>query len=641
MFKRLVSNLPFSPSLIDQIGFYADRLKRERTIRRLSFVFIALTLAVQSLAVFSPPERSLAASSNSIVSGGVSTRQSIIDAWNNDPTVPKIYQKFGVTLDDIKALPDKPNTKVRSNDGNDWWSVGRNSLTNYTNISDVYKNSQVAIKYDTNSLVYYRQLKAWDIRNPYNTYDAFEGTISKTGEHFWILASCGNLTKIGAYKEPPPKLDIRKTIDAPTQTLKPGDIFKFRFEYRNSKPDSVAKDVFITDQLDLKNFDIVTPKNLPITNGSLKYPVGNLMYTANYKLLNITVRLRNPLPTPTKICNTATLIASNASPESSDAGCINVINNVNPVPYNPPITNVNNPDSVKPKVVCKLVDFSLNRTTREVIYKTMVTTTNDKLVTIKSYNYDFGDGAKQLIKSSSLTNSVKHIYKPGAYTTNVVVSFTAPTNSGLTEQQISCSQSIDFKADQPLGQSKTVRNITKNLEGKMAIDTKVVAGDVLEYTLTTVNSQNYDRTGITIEDYVGDLLDYSTLDLVELKKSGGTFDKTTSKVSWNNVLIPANSQVNKSFRIKLLNPIPSTNSPTAVSTNFDCKISNQYGNEITLVVKCPVVKGIETIPDTGPGSSLITIAVITTIVGYFFARSRLLSKEMDLIKTDYATSGRV
>lgn len=61
MFRRIVSNLSFSPALVGQLGFYARRLRREEATRRLGLVFTALALVVQSLAVFSPPEAANAA----------------------------------------------------------------------------------------------------------------------------------------------------------------------------------------------------------------------------------------------------------------------------------------------------------------------------------------------------------------------------------------------------------------------------------------------------------------------------------------------------------------------------------------------------------------------------------------------------
>lgn len=60
MFRKLVSSLPFSPALVGQLGFYARRLGREQTTRRLGLIFTLLALVVQSFALFSPPEPTFA-----------------------------------------------------------------------------------------------------------------------------------------------------------------------------------------------------------------------------------------------------------------------------------------------------------------------------------------------------------------------------------------------------------------------------------------------------------------------------------------------------------------------------------------------------------------------------------------------------
>jgi len=38
MFRKIVSNLPFSPALVGQLGFYAKRLRKEETTRRLGLI---------------------------------------------------------------------------------------------------------------------------------------------------------------------------------------------------------------------------------------------------------------------------------------------------------------------------------------------------------------------------------------------------------------------------------------------------------------------------------------------------------------------------------------------------------------------------------------------------------------------------
>jgi len=62
MFRKLVSNLPFSPALVGQLGFYARRLSTEQVTRRLGLIFTVLAIAVQTFAIIKPPEQSIAAS---------------------------------------------------------------------------------------------------------------------------------------------------------------------------------------------------------------------------------------------------------------------------------------------------------------------------------------------------------------------------------------------------------------------------------------------------------------------------------------------------------------------------------------------------------------------------------------------------
>jgi hypothetical protein len=57
MFRKIVSNLPFSPALVGQLAFYAKRLRGEQVTRKLGLVFTVLALSMQSLALLSPPEQ--------------------------------------------------------------------------------------------------------------------------------------------------------------------------------------------------------------------------------------------------------------------------------------------------------------------------------------------------------------------------------------------------------------------------------------------------------------------------------------------------------------------------------------------------------------------------------------------------------
>lgn len=672
MFKKLVANLPFNPSLIHEVGFYADRLRSETSIRRMSFVFMALVLAVQSFAIISPPERSLAASPNHIING-IKTKSDILRAYDNpDGDVKAIFTYFNITRADIAALTDRPNDLLTSNDGHAWRTTGRTSLWSYGKVQDKYKRTERPIQYRgasttttaDDAYIYDRDLRAWDIVNSFNRYSAFKGVSSATGQEFWIIVDCGNITWHGDWRVPPPpaptptpapapaptpaptpapkpvpkpELEIRKSINSTKQTFKPGDTYTYRLEYRNKKTGSVAHDAYITDQLDLKNYRVVrtSPSNMNISSsGFLRHNVGDIRGGQAFKVATVTVQLKDPLPSGQRVCNRATLNANNASPHNSKEVCINVIT---PCPFDDTIANVNNPNCTEPVVVCSVVDAAVNLTTRTVTFKTTVTSSNPRTTQVRSYEYDFGDGTTRAENSTALTNEQTHNYSPGEYTTQVIVNYSADGVSG--EQKAACSAPISFEADQPLGQAKRVKNITQNLDGDAALNSKVRAGDILEYTLVTINSQNYERQNVDIVDYIGDVLDYAEIDIATLEAEGGEFDSETNKVLWRNITIPANAQIETTFRVQMLDPIPATNRPSNLGGDFDCSITNVYGDSTTLSVQCPVVKGIETLPNTGPGTSLFGVIGITSVGGYFFARSRLLGKELQIIRSDYAVTG--
>lgn len=837
MFKKLIANLPFNPSLIAQVAFYTDRLKRERAVRAVSVFLILFTMVLQMFAVLVPPQKSLAASDNHILDGLSSTRSAaeninyLLQTWDTNNDVRAIYSTFGVTREDIASMDTKTVT-LFSGDA-DYWTIGRNSLYGYSNVAQQYKDSQITVQYAglgtattaDDQFVYNRRLRAWDIVNKTgNYYIALKGTIQKTGETFWILYDCGNLTKMTPYTPPPPPpppvttdplratcgiagpiilakdattatipvqivlptgasipngsvlsngegdglhlsvategtpstwdkhtladlevsppdkqtdyipladgtnglsyyeftwnrdnhtyrryyvteakstsftvsvnvrvnsldkklvvrlldrelgewlpynsacavslsrevppppepptpaLEIRKTILNKPDFLQPGDTFTYAIQYRNTVNGSLAENVTITDELDTRFFDIltVTPSTATVTNGFLSYERGSLPYSTDAEEIRITVRLKDQISSGASVCNVSRMTADNANATDSEQVCIGVIT---PCPYDDSINNSDNPNCAEPKLVCALLDASTNQTTKRVTFRTTVTSTNQNASRILRYSYDFGDGASAVAQSTSYSNELAHTYAYGRYTASVNVAYAITGVSG--EQEVRCTVSVHF--DEPetpeepqeptllaLGKSKAVKNVTQDKTGDAVKAGTLKAGDKLEFTLTTTNVQNQSRQAVTVSDYIGDVLDYATLDEAALNASGGRFDAQTKKIIWENVTIPGNAEDKRVFGVTIKSPIPSTNSPSGTTTGYDCKISNEYGNEVTINVDCPLIKRIETLPKTGPGSSIVMLSFVTTVVGYFFARSRLLAKELDLVRYEYAMTG--
>lgn len=194
MFRKLVSNIAFSPALVGQLGFYARRLRKEEATRRAGLIFIALSLIVQSFAVFSPPESANAANADNIIYSGIRNKEDLLaiydrgsdSAGRND--IKEIYAQFGITRADIERM------HVGSYNTGDFngqiKSVGR---------SDAGVSYRYPVKVANSSTTVYTggftgtHGKSWPM-------PALIGTRSVDGAWFAITLDCGN----PVYVVPPP-----------------------------------------------------------------------------------------------------------------------------------------------------------------------------------------------------------------------------------------------------------------------------------------------------------------------------------------------------------------------------------------------------------------------------------------------------
>lgn len=189
MFRKIVSNLAFSPALVGQLGFYAKRLRKEEATRRIGLIFTVLALIVQSFAVFQPPEAANASSPADFVPGGVSSVSDFLKSYDkNSRNIKSVFSSLGITRDEIKAA--KSGTVDKSGHYN--WSM--TSLYSYKKGQRSYKfyNSN-----GSSGTVYNRPMAlTQEGRAPYPSYIGH----SKKFGWFAIKKDCGNLITT---KQPP------------------------------------------------------------------------------------------------------------------------------------------------------------------------------------------------------------------------------------------------------------------------------------------------------------------------------------------------------------------------------------------------------------------------------------------------------
>lgn len=190
MFRKLVSNLAFSPALVGQLSFYARRLKKEEATRKLGLVFTALALVVQSFAVFSPPEAANAASARDLIYGGVSSKNEFLAYYDqNHRGLKDIANYIGITRAEIAATSGKTLFNVGSK-----ISWGRQAITSTAN-GEVRHNANGTTVYSHPMYLLYKRGAA---SNDYG----YIGHSAKIG-WFAITPGCGNFVTTRIPTPPP------------------------------------------------------------------------------------------------------------------------------------------------------------------------------------------------------------------------------------------------------------------------------------------------------------------------------------------------------------------------------------------------------------------------------------------------------
>lgn len=642
MFNKLLSNLPFNPSLIHQVSFYAKRLKKEAAIRRVGFGFIALTMVLQILAVNTPAEASCDPANNDIIRCGFSTRdQAVRHCRGNTQGFGSMLSHYGVSCD---ALAGAGTQTIRSTDNNrQLFSAGRRPYG---------KPYEYAASIQGAGNIFWRPLWSWDSAGP-SSYRALTMRAAN-GAPMMILYDCGNLVidqsnKPETKPEPPPVLRVGKQNN-PTGSVKPGDTIEYTLGFTNTggtaaffsvNDELPSQMTYVSSQANGWGFEQKGQKLKWYNNTPPYYTFGNTTAFGTPGFIKVKAKVNANTPHGTTLCNKTYI--EDVNPANSQVRRWNqavVCNTVQvPCPTGQVLVNGRCTTPAVPEAACEsltIVSSASSRTKRTLKAKA----STFQGATISSYTYSFGDGTKdQTVKSTDKENTVEHEYPgEGTFTTKVTVATSVGNRTSTACETVAVIKPED-KTPIPV-LSKKAKNVTQGLED--ATTKAANGGDVIEYSLTTTNQGDGDlKDAVLLPEDLADVLQYALLDTTSLQ--GGTFDQQTNALSWNDkVTIKAGQSVTRTFRVTIKNPIPETTSPDSNPGSYDMVLTNVYGNTLNIKLPKSVAKVTEqttkSLPNTGPGTNLVIGFALTTVVGYFFARTRLLAQELEIVKDDYAHS---
>lgn len=631
MFRKLVSNLPFSPALVGQLGFYAKRLRKEQFTRRMGLVFTALALIVQSFTVFTPPEQALASSGSDVIPGGVRSVQDIVNVYDagakgsND--FKDLMDYFGVTRQELAGM----DTKVVYICSSDKSIVSFGRRHHYSTAEGELVHT-VPKQTGGFSTFYSVPLFRFDsVNNKVNCYDAYVGQSAKIG-WFAVMRKCGNFQiKQNVRKLPKAHLVTAscKTIQGYAYDERQNDLKVKIYLYFNGPPGK-------GQQVGPIAADQTTP-SAPVGAGhGFSFAVPE-QYQKSTTPTTVWMVMQ-PLPgwdQPTVQADNTVTIPGNCTPTATPAAqCMDLHVSV------------------------------IGRTQFAMTGKA----TKSGGATISGYTFVVTDKSGKKVYEKTVTTPAEladtgtfDINTPGEYTAKVVVNTSlgpkesaqcakplqvSPPdkciyNAGITATDENCKpcpydKTVWIKDEQKcrpqISQSKEAKNLTQN-KGD-ANNSTAKTGDRIEFTVYTTNVGS-GTVSATVDESLADVLQYSKL----THNGGGTFEDSSKVLGWGTVSLgPQQTDVRK-FVVQVNDVIPATprgaNDPAA----FNCLMTNSYGNTINIHVECPLDKQVESavkeLPSTGAGENIVFGTVILMVVTYFYARSRQMNKEVRLIRKEF------
>ncbi len=184
MFRKLVSNIAFSPSLVSELKPYAVRVNKELIIRRVSLLCMSVALIIHLLVVLIPAKPTLIASGNDIIFGGADkTPSGIIASFtaNADSQgrtdIAPIFNHYGLSEENIKEYRLE---ELRPNNEDDYVITGRLARGIDTEVTQTVTNGP---------LLYLRPLES--VQAPTRSSEAIRIETSQGTR--WILLESGNI----------------------------------------------------------------------------------------------------------------------------------------------------------------------------------------------------------------------------------------------------------------------------------------------------------------------------------------------------------------------------------------------------------------------------------------------------------------
>lgn len=595
MFKKIVSNLSFSPQVNSQLAYYAKRLRGEHLTRRLTVAAGLVVVVMQFVTIALPPAGANADSPNDIIRGGFTSKDTLIQSIDGSPELSYLYHAyFHISDDNIRGASDIHYIQAQ---GSSWLSLGRQRFSS----SDQLITTSVG---GNNYAYYLRSLSS--IATTANA-SAITGTGSD-GKPFAILASCGNIAVMSVpgpvSNLGPPQLTISKSPlpgSLPEGSgVAPGSTIAYRISFANIGQ-TAASTVYVEDPLPayttLATQSPAAATQHGMDSGNIPgvgavphvwWGYGSMPGGASGYYADFGVTIDRNAPNNTQICNTAyirstqTPIMASPRPICYVVKVATPVTVTPPVPTTPPIIRISPPPPPPVYVPPKI---------------------------------------------NPPPPAPPHVTPPPIIP---IITPVVPPPTPKTPH---------------INMFKSALNMTQKGPNGLPVDASSYtahAGDTIEYTLKTGNSGSGDQANFQVVEDLTDVLEYADV----INAGGGTLIRSANGLTdlvWPSTTIKAGSSMTNVFQIRVKDPVPTTPRSISNPLSFDLQMDNIYANAVSIKVAAPPAKVVEVateqLPQTGAGTDLLVTAGLFALIVYFYSRNRQLATEIKILRVEHNNPG--
>ncbi|MFC2454065.1 MAG: hypothetical protein ACFNUB_03170 [Candidatus Saccharibacteria bacterium] len=291
MFRKLVGNLSFSPSLVGRLSNYAKSLKKQKKMRLIAVYISILALFLQMFGIILSKNNNILTHESNILYGGVMSKEDFIRRYKqNDLSIRALLSSIGISKNNIETANSEnilPNHHIYK------YHIARVALPN---ISNKY--------YSIPGLDTTLYVSKIDTIN--NTEPALLGVASSIG-NFAILLNSGdilteNLPK-NAYDLYPNNVDIKTTInnnsaqDYKNTTISPNSLINYTIDVKNILDKNIlfSTSTYIGDILEYA--DVVNISDGDIDDNKTIHWINKNIPQNSSVQYSFSVRVKSQIPT--------------------------------------------------------------------------------------------------------------------------------------------------------------------------------------------------------------------------------------------------------------------------------------------------------------------------------------------------------